>query len=174
MPKIIENIREKLLAEAKRQVIENGYSSLSIRSVARECGIGIGTVYNYFNSKTSLIAGFLIEDWEESIKRIKEKTNESSELEKVFKSIYTELNKFNKRYLILFESVNDEIRSPMKKYHIMLREQLCGIVSPLFDDEFIKQFCIESLLTWTVEGKDFNDIFRVISKIISAISAEKY
>ena len=46
MPKILENIREILLQEAKRQVFENGYSSLTIRSVASACGIGVGTVYN--------------------------------------------------------------------------------------------------------------------------------
>lgn len=57
MPKILENIRELLLQEAKRQVFENGYSSLTIRSVAGACGIGVGTVYNYFESKDALVAG---------------------------------------------------------------------------------------------------------------------
>ena len=51
MPKIIENIREKLLEEAKRQVMEQGYSAMTIRSVASACGVGVGTVYNYFSSK---------------------------------------------------------------------------------------------------------------------------
>ena len=46
MPKIIENVREQLLTEAKRQIAENGYSATTIRSVAGACGLGIGTVYN--------------------------------------------------------------------------------------------------------------------------------
>ena len=63
MPKIIENIREKLLEEAKRQVSESGYSSMTIRSVATACGVGTGTVYNYFPSKDMLVASFMLEDW---------------------------------------------------------------------------------------------------------------
>ena len=51
MPKIIENIREKLLEEARRQVMEEGYEAMTIRSVAGACGVGVGTVYNYFSSK---------------------------------------------------------------------------------------------------------------------------
>ena len=63
MPKIIDNVREELLKEAKKQLIENGYSHTTIRSVARGCGIAIGTVYNYFPSKDMLIATFMMEDW---------------------------------------------------------------------------------------------------------------
>ena len=51
MPKIIENLREKLVREAQYQVEERGYSALTIRSVANACGVGVGTVYNYFASK---------------------------------------------------------------------------------------------------------------------------
>ena len=63
MPKIIENVREQLLAEAKKQVFEHGYADTTIRSVAGACGLGVGTVYNYFSSKEMLIATFVYEDW---------------------------------------------------------------------------------------------------------------
>ena len=51
MPKIIENVREQLLGEAKRQIAKKGYGKTTIRSVASACGFGVGTVYNYFKSK---------------------------------------------------------------------------------------------------------------------------
>ena len=38
MPKIIPNIREQLLREAKRQLMEQGYGKTTIRSVANAWG----------------------------------------------------------------------------------------------------------------------------------------
>ena len=63
MPKIIENIKEQIIEEAKKQLFENGYSKTTIRSVAAACGIGVGTMYNYFSSKDMLISTFMLEDW---------------------------------------------------------------------------------------------------------------
>ena len=63
MPKIIINAREEILKEAKRQLLENGYSATTIRSVAKATGIATGTVYNYFPSKDMLLASFMMEDW---------------------------------------------------------------------------------------------------------------
>ena len=63
MPKIIENARDEIIAEAKRQLFENGYAKTTIRSVAGAIGIGMGTIYNYFSSKDMLISSFILEDW---------------------------------------------------------------------------------------------------------------
>jgi AcrR family transcriptional regulator len=63
MPKIIENVREQLLCEARKQIAERGYAATTIRSVAGACGLGVGTVYNYFESKEMLIASFVYDDW---------------------------------------------------------------------------------------------------------------
>ena len=41
MPKIIENLESRLLAEAERQIREDGYSAMTIRSVAKACGVGV-------------------------------------------------------------------------------------------------------------------------------------
>ena len=43
MPKIIENLPQRLLEEAKNQILQAGYSTMTIRSVARQCGVGVGT-----------------------------------------------------------------------------------------------------------------------------------
>ena len=71
MPKIIENVRQTLLEEAKRQIKENGYAKTTIRSVAGACNVGVGTVYNYFESKDMLIATFMLEDWMECLREMK-------------------------------------------------------------------------------------------------------
>lgn len=50
MPKIIKNLESKLIAEAQKQILAQGYGAVTIRSVANACGVGVGTVYNYFSS----------------------------------------------------------------------------------------------------------------------------
>ena len=80
MPKIIENVREQLLAETKRQIAENGYEKTTVRSVAGACDIGVGTVYNYFSSKDMLIASFMLEDWKKCLLQMKQKSPEDKEI----------------------------------------------------------------------------------------------
>ena len=70
MPKIIENLRARLMEEAKRQIAESGYAFMTMRSVAKGCGVGVGTVYNYFPSKERLIATHLLEDWQSCLEAI--------------------------------------------------------------------------------------------------------
>ena len=79
MPKIITNVREQLLTEAKRQIVETGYASTTIRSVASACNLGVGTVYNYFKSKDMLIASFMVDDWQECLAKMKQEDTENAE-----------------------------------------------------------------------------------------------
>ena len=108
MPKIIENIREKLLEEAKRQVSELGYSAMTIRSVASACGISIGTVYNYFPSKDMLVASFMLTDWQACLESIETCCDVCGEPEIVLKCVYDELQLFTKEYMPLFQDENAE------------------------------------------------------------------
>ena len=79
MPKIIENVRELLLDTAKEQIRKQGYAKTTIRSVASACGLGVGTVYNYFKSKDMLIASFMLEDWQECLLEIKSRVTSDRE-----------------------------------------------------------------------------------------------
>jgi hypothetical protein len=50
-----------------------------------------------------------------------------------------------------------------------LRGQISEIVAPLChaeNGEFTAEFVAESLLTWTVAGKDFDSIFNILKKIL--------
>ena len=50
MPKIIENLKDRLLQEAQRQMDQCGFGALTLRGIAKGCGVGVGTVYNYYPS----------------------------------------------------------------------------------------------------------------------------
>ena len=78
MPKIIENLEQKLIEEAQKQVAQSGYGAFTIRSVAKACGVGIGTVYNYFQSKDELLAAFLLDDWQKCMSAIVSASEQSA------------------------------------------------------------------------------------------------
>lgn len=70
MPKIIDNVRERAIAEARRLMLEESYENLTIRRVAAGLSVAVGTLYNYFPSKDFLIAGVMLEDWQTIMSRL--------------------------------------------------------------------------------------------------------
>ena len=169
MPKIIENVKEALLTEAKKQITERGYKATTIRSVASECGVAVGTVYNYFPSKDMLIACFLLEDWLTVVKELNSlPKNDSHDF--LFE-IYSQLRSFAKRHYTLFkdEEAAKVYHSAFSDRHTLLCSQLSEMIFPLVksdNPEFTSDFIAESLLTWTMAGRDFEEIYSVIKKII--------
>ena len=169
MPKIIENVREQLLAVAKRQIEERGYANTTIRSVAGECGLAVGTVYNYFRSKDMLIATFVVEDWQSILAEIREVN--TSDVREIFRTIYDELNLFADRHKALFSDPDAAkvFSAVFSERHKMLRSQIAELILPLCtaeDAEFTAEFAAESLLSWTVGGNGFERICPILLKII--------
>ncbi|MBR3310206.1 MAG: TetR/AcrR family transcriptional regulator [Solobacterium sp.] len=64
MPKLIDQAKNKILDSAERILREEGYRDLTIRKVAADCSIAIGTIYNYFPNKKDLVDSILRREWE--------------------------------------------------------------------------------------------------------------
>lgn len=170
MPKIIENLRETLIGEARRQIGENGYAATTIRSVASACGVGVGTVYNYFPSKDMLIAAYMLEEWQATRARMAQTIGNSTHPEQVLRCIYDELLAFARSNSRLF-SDNDAsavFASSFTDKHRLLRDQIAGLIQPLCEKSraenkaFLGDFIAESLLSWTMAGQSFSDIYSVV------------
>ena len=175
MPKIIENIRENLLAEAKKQVMEQGYAAMTIRSVATACGVGVGTVYNYFPSKDMLIASFMLEDWFICQKAIAIGCENAKDAKEALHCMYTQLSAYKDKHAYLFEDAGAKegfTSTSSAQRHILLRDQLA---EPLLlwtkkqsktDAEFLATFLAESMLTWTMAGIEFEQIAAVLLQLL--------
>ena len=170
MPKIIENLKEKLLLEARRQVEEFGYAKTTIRSIASACGVGTGTVYNYFPSKDMLIASFMVEDWKGCLAEMS--SCEDKDPESFLKNVCGCLERFIKLHSRLFydKDAAASFSLAFSARHAQLRSQISGVIAPVCsgigrDDLFFREFAAEALLSWTSEGKSFEELWSVIGRL---------
>lgn len=167
MPKIIENLKDRLLEEAERQLKQGGYETVTIRSIAKGCGVGVGTVYNYFPSKEALIATHLLEDWRCCVAAIQTVADAAQAPQSVLKSVYDQLVGFAKRHLTIFrsEAAAAGFAGSFSQYHDLLRSQLAEPLGKFCDSDFAAQFIAESLLTWSMAGKSFDEIYEILKKL---------
>lgn len=167
MPKIIENLESRLIEEAKQQIEDAGYGTMTIRSVAKKCGVGVGTVYNYFASKEDLVATYLLADWNRCITAIEAVSTYSDSPRPVALCIYDQLVSFSARHAAIFldEAAAASFSGSLGKYHCMLRHQLAQPLRKFCHSDFTSQFIAESLLTWSMSQKSFDEIFEVLQKL---------
>ena len=166
MPKIIENVREQLLAEAKKQISERGYASTTIRSVAGALGLAVGTVYNYFESKEMLIGSFVYEDWKKHLAYMQSIPSDDPYV--LISGIYGSLRAFEADNARLFADADAAKRISVgsSDRHKMLRGQISALVKPVCKTDIEADFIAEALISWSVEGTDFDTLYTILEKII--------
>ncbi|MFW5979709.1 MAG: TetR/AcrR family transcriptional regulator [Halanaerobium sp.] len=95
MPKIIENLEEEITRTSLKLFQENPYQNVSMRQIASEVGIAVGTLYNYYPNKWELYIGVFEESWKETYQILKEncKNNKENYLENYIEVLYSEMKK---------------------------------------------------------------------------------
>ena len=167
MPKIIENPQIRLMEEARRQIETAGYAAMTVRSVAKACGMGVGTVYNYFTSKDELLARCMLDEWSRCIAVIEAESLRSSTPVPVVQCICTQLREYARQHEALFRdgSARAVFAASLGRYHGLLREQLAAPLERFCPDRFTAQFVAESLLTWTMAGADEDRLCEMAAKL---------
>lgn len=174
MPKIIENVRAKLLEEARRQIEERGYKETTVRSVAGALSIGLGTLYNYFDSKDMLVASFMLEDWTEIMSQIKRSLEMDEPPIEKLKFIYDGLRDFAKHHDSIFKdpSARKTFSHSTEERHPILLGQISAMVLPIIsgtdvaDKNLLADFISESMLTWSMAGREYADLKPIFNKLI--------
>ena len=61
--------KEEILKTSRELIRQQGWSAVSIRSVAAACGVSVGSIYNYFDSKAALVGATIESVWREIFHR---------------------------------------------------------------------------------------------------------
>ncbi|MDY3014056.1 MAG: TetR/AcrR family transcriptional regulator [Evtepia sp.] len=80
--------KEEILSVSKNMVAQQGLHAINMRSVAKQCGVAVGSVYNYFPSKNDLVIATIDAIWREIIQGIEDRTPSIGFLEEVEKLFY--------------------------------------------------------------------------------------
>ena len=55
--------KEEILKASRELIQQKGWSAVNIRSVAAACGVSVGSIYNYYDSKAALIGATVESVW---------------------------------------------------------------------------------------------------------------
>ncbi len=173
MPKLIENIQETILEAAKCELLESDYSGFTIRTVAKKCGIAVGTIYNYFPSKDILAASVMLKDWNEALSAMRQGSCKSGTITEGLHAIYKEIEKFSSVYREVWSqySFTGKFASEYSERHNLLLNQLTEIIHPLLlrfdaaEDKFLENFVAENLLLAAMKQSNFQSLAALFDRI---------
>lgn len=61
--------KEDILKTSRELIRQRGWPQINIRSVAAACGVSVGAIYNYFDSKAALVCAAVESIWGEIFRR---------------------------------------------------------------------------------------------------------
>ncbi|ATD55162.1 TetR/AcrR family transcriptional regulator [Clostridium chauvoei] len=97
MPKVIENLQEKIFDAAIKLFGEKGYENVDMKAIAKESNIAVGTLYNYYSNKRGLYIKVLESSWEGTFNK----------LQKIVISDLSDREKINKIVEYLYYDIKD-------------------------------------------------------------------
>lgn len=89
--------REAILQASRVLIQTQGWEAVNIRNVARACDISVGSIYNYFQNKSSLIAAAVESVWCD-IFHMPENRGEFEDFTECVKWAYESMRRGNEKY----------------------------------------------------------------------------
>lgn len=143
--------KEEILRISKKIVLEKGVSSFSMRAVALDCDVAVGSIYNYFPSKTSLLGATIGCIWDEIFTPFNSIDEFDSFIDCVQCMLQTvtigneKYNGFFALHAVNFTADNkSEGKLMMEQYYKLLENKL---VQSLNSDKGIREHVFDSNLT---------------------------
>ena len=135
MPKIIINPEDRILRAARERLLDKDLSSFSLRGVAADCGIAVGTIYNYFKDKESLMAAVMFQDWMNEQKATREELMQAESLREGLLYICRGIRNFCLLYQKVWSSypAGGEFSTRYRMRHELLLSQITELLKGLYE-----------------------------------------
>ncbi len=109
--------REAMLTEGSRIFAEKGIEPVSMQEIANACGVGIATLYRYYNTKLALVLAIGTRQWEDYgrfAKELREQRNAdamtAAEELAFYLDFYIDLYRNHKELLCFNQNFNNYVR----------------------------------------------------------------
>ncbi|MDV9187419.1 TetR/AcrR family transcriptional regulator [Streptomyces sp. SR27] len=175
--------RLRILDAARRRLAADGFAALSLDAVAKDAGVGVGTVYRRFHNRAGLVYA-LIEDnesrfQEEFARQAEDGSPSARERLRAFLHGMADLVEDNRELLLLAEASVPAGRyrsAPFRRHH----EQVVGMVAELAPDADTAYLADLLLMAYTPglfdfqrtdRGWDVDRIKRGLDALVDGIGA---
>ena len=132
-------LKETLLACANRIECSEGVGAISIRRLASEANIAVGTVYNYFDSKQEVLLSLTEEYWKDTLTQMHERISMERFSEQLGEIIAFLRSKMNDCAEILMRSLHDDVKTARARMASMQRVLRKALVERIDRDKTIPQ-----------------------------------
>lgn len=165
MPKIINDIEERIFVSAFNLFSKYGYKRVDMKVIAEESGIAVGTLYNYHPNKKSLFIDVFNKSWEETFEKLDSTLHrEIPKIEKIenfVEILYKEIlkrkgmgNELIKASIIKKEEghIKKELLDRLKQMLSMKEERGCNLECKY--EERLLETILVSFITMMMEHPD--------------------
>lgn len=164
--------KEEILSVSKEMVAEQGLQAITMRNVAKRCGVAVGSVYNYFPSKDDLMLAAIDAIWSEILQSISDCTPSSSGFLENVENLFYGVKSGGEKYPFFFsihslnvaKSGKEKGREAMNQYFESIQSDL---LCSLQKDQKVKQEFFSEKCT----QRDFIEF--VFSNLISLLIREQ-
>lgn len=162
--------KDAILEKSRQLIREQGWTGINIRAVAAACGVSVGSIYNYFNSKSDLIAATIESVWRDLF-HFPDRAFDNFEtcVEWIFNSMEKGGEKYPKFFTLHSMSFLGEDKSSGQRLMAKSWEHIQnGLYTVLINDKNVRSGAFDEIFT----PKKFAEL--IFSLIISALLQQNY
>lgn len=167
MPKIIEDLNNKIIEAAEEIFLNNDYDDVEMKTIAKEVGIAVGTLYNYFPNKLILFLKtyerFTIKQYEKIREVLELNISEKEKIYKLFIQIYDNSKNYrNINFFTIYKNldkqlnyhkkVKDYIKEISDKYYFEIKQIFTNIITNLFPNRELDDDYFDRLIPMFLMG----------------------